>query len=124
MLGGLLAVTGSWSVHLGASSPAISPASVVSDFEDPFYPEYVVAIWNPLPFVVDLQHVVHATGASVSFAAPSLMPQVLYCAWVTYTDYQGNVQLLEAWYLDGAPIPFGPGGAGITINLGFKDFSF
>lgn len=123
MLGGLLSVSGSWSVHLGTSSPSVSPSVSLDGFLDPFYPEYAVAVWTPTPFVVDLAGVVHATGASVSFAAPSQMPQVLTTVWVTYTDAAGQVQLLESWYLPGAPVPFGPGGPRLTVNLGFTVIS-
>jgi hypothetical protein len=124
MVDGLLSASGDWTVHLGTSSPSITPASVVGDFADPFYPEYVPALWSPMPFVVDLEYVVHATGASVSFAAPSQMPQIITTVWVTYTDGGGQVQLLEAWYLPDGPVPFGPGGPGLVVNLGFAIWSF
>jgi hypothetical protein len=121
LMGGLLSVSGSWSVHLGTSSPTLSWTSQVSDFLDPFYPEYTIGIWTPTPFVVDLAGTVNATGSSVSFAAPSQMPQELTTCWITYTDADGQEQLLEAFYLPDAPVPFGPGGQSYVVNLGFKD---
>ena len=122
--GGLLSTSGAWTVHLGTSSPTISPTMGLAGFVDPFYPEYTPQIWAPAPFVVDLSNVVHATGASVSFAAPSQMPQLLVNVWVTYTDASGQVQLLEAFNLPSGPVPFGPGGQPLVVNLGFRDFSF
>ena len=76
------------------------------------------------PFVVIGDNTVQATGASCTFGAPSQMPQVLYCVWVTYTDWHGVVQLLESWYLEGEPVAFGPGGPAFIVNLGFQDYAF
>jgi hypothetical protein len=123
LIGGLLSVTGSWTVHLGTSSPTISVSVTLGAFADPFYPEYAPQVWDPLPLSVDLAGVVHALAGSMTFAAPSLMPQILTTVWVTYTDADGHVQLLESWYLPDAPLAFGPGGSGFVVNLGFSDFN-
>jgi hypothetical protein len=122
LVGGLLADTGAWTVHLGTSSVTLSPSCGLGAFADPFYPEYAVQIWVPTPIVVNLDFSVSCTGASVSFAAPSQMVQTITNVWVTYTDYQGNVQLLEAFIPAGAPFTFGPGGPPLIVNVGFKDF--
>jgi hypothetical protein len=123
LVGGLLSQTGSWTVHLGTSSPTISVSVTLGAFSDPFYPEYSAQVWDPLPLSVDLAGVVHALAGSTTFAAPSLMPQVLTTVWVTYTDVEGHVQLLESWYLPDAPLAFGPGGSDFIVNLGFSDFN-
>jgi hypothetical protein len=122
LVGGLLAITGSWTVHLGTSSPAITFESDWTDFSDPFYPEYSPAVWIPTPIVTRLDGSVMVTGSSCSFAAPSQMAQQITDVWVTYTDWNGEVQLLEAWHPVGSPIAFGPGGPGLVVNVGFKDF--
>jgi hypothetical protein len=122
LVGGLLSVTGSWTVHLGTSSAAITFGSEVSDFSDPFYPEYTPSVWTPTPIVTNLDGSVMVTGSSCTFAAPSLMPQLITDVWVTYTDSSGQVRLLEAWIPAGAPFAFGPGGPDLIVNVGFKDF--
>jgi hypothetical protein len=123
LVGGLLSQTGSWTVHLGTSSPTISVSVTLGAFADPFYPEYAPQVWDSLPLSVDLHGVVHALAGSVTFSAPSLMPQMLTTVWVTYTDASGDTQLLESWYLSSAPILFGPGGPDYIVNLGFSDFN-
>jgi hypothetical protein len=121
LLGGLLATTGAWTVHLGTSSPQITFNSVVGDFLDPFYPEYSPVVWTPTPIVTNLDGSVSVTGSSCSFAAPSQMPQQITDVWVTYVDALGHIQLLEAWHPAGSPLSFGPGGPQLIVNVGFKD---
>ena len=122
LLDGLLSQSDSFTVHLGTAAVDISPSMPLNGFLDAFYPEYAPALWLAVPLAVDLRGAVFALPGSVTFAAPSQMPQELWNVWVTYLDGGGQVQLLEAWQLPGAPVPFGPGGSAIIVNLGLKLF--
>ena len=84
-----------WSVHLGTTSPTISPSSVIADFSDPFYPEYAIGFWDPEPFVVNPDFSVSATRASVSFAAPSRCPLSLQTSGLPIPTQMGKNNCLS-----------------------------
>lgn len=119
---GLLPVSGSFTVHLGSNSPAITGSSSIGTFTESAYPGYAPSVWDPRPIAINGAHQAVAVPGSCSFAGPSSGSATINSCFVTYTAADGTPQLLESFIVPGSPVVLSSASTTLTVNLTLNDF--